>query len=300
MTIVPEIRQVRYSAMTHIPSGWYDDPEDPSQHRYWNGEAWTDDKAPKVSPAAARPQASSITGEGIQLVKEHWTGLLAFFAIMVVLWILSGIVAFAALVIDSSRPGEFGSGIWFPISLVAIAVIAALDALLVLGSGTIHLAAAQAGQAKTTKESFGLAWGRFPLWTARSLLWLPISAAVPTLIIFLADAVSLFLLLLFIPLVIFVCSYLHIAIAAFFLTPRDVAPVRHVISLLNGRWGFVAKKSFLPNLTLVGVLSLSLIPFGGFVVLPGIYMLSTAFSVSLYSLVGGQVAQDIQPTEPSI
>ncbi len=31
------------------PSGWYPDPEDSSQQRYWDGSAWTDHRAPATS-----------------------------------------------------------------------------------------------------------------------------------------------------------------------------------------------------------------------------------------------------------
>jgi len=32
------------------PSGWYDDPQDPSQLRYWDGVAWSSHVSPRVSP----------------------------------------------------------------------------------------------------------------------------------------------------------------------------------------------------------------------------------------------------------
>ncbi|MHB8188651.1 MAG: RDD family protein [Dermatophilaceae bacterium] len=59
------------------PSGWYDDPQDPSQLRYWDGVVWSSHVTPKVSPtveqstigmpygvapAAARPPASGSHG----------------------------------------------------------------------------------------------------------------------------------------------------------------------------------------------------------------------------------------------
>ena len=31
-------------------SGWYDDPQDPSQLRYWDGVLWSSNVTPKVSP----------------------------------------------------------------------------------------------------------------------------------------------------------------------------------------------------------------------------------------------------------
>jgi uncharacterized RDD family membrane protein YckC len=59
------------------PSGWYDDPQDPSQLRYWDGVVWSSHVTPKISPtveqsnigmpygvtpAAARAQASGSQG----------------------------------------------------------------------------------------------------------------------------------------------------------------------------------------------------------------------------------------------
>ena len=59
------------------PSGWYDDPQDPSQLRYWDGVVWSSHVTPKVSPtveqshigmpygvtpASARPQSPGSRG----------------------------------------------------------------------------------------------------------------------------------------------------------------------------------------------------------------------------------------------
>jgi uncharacterized RDD family membrane protein YckC len=59
------------------PSGWYDDPQDPSQLRYWDGVVWSSHVSPKISPtvqqstigmpygvipSAARPQADGTHG----------------------------------------------------------------------------------------------------------------------------------------------------------------------------------------------------------------------------------------------
>jgi uncharacterized RDD family membrane protein YckC len=59
------------------PAGWYDDPKDPSQLRYWDGVVWSSHVSPKVSPtleqstigmpygvipASARPQTPGSQG----------------------------------------------------------------------------------------------------------------------------------------------------------------------------------------------------------------------------------------------
>src|ERR1035437_2959730 len=59
------------------PAGWYDDPQDASQLRYWDGVVWSEHVSPKISPtvgqstiglpygvipASARPQSSGSQG----------------------------------------------------------------------------------------------------------------------------------------------------------------------------------------------------------------------------------------------
>ncbi|MEP7035751.1 MAG: RDD family protein [Actinomycetota bacterium] len=69
-------------------SGWYDDPQDPSQLRYWDGVIWSSHVTPKVSPtveasnigmpynvapAGSRPRASGSQGaEGPEQGSGQW------------------------------------------------------------------------------------------------------------------------------------------------------------------------------------------------------------------------------------
>jgi uncharacterized RDD family membrane protein YckC len=71
------------------PSGWYDDPQDPSQLRYWDGVVWTSHISPKVSPtveqstigmpygvipASARPQSPGSHGaQGVRTAQDTST-----------------------------------------------------------------------------------------------------------------------------------------------------------------------------------------------------------------------------------
>ena len=41
------------------PADWYIDPEDSSQHRYWNGVAWTEHRSPRSGAPAAGPTATA-------------------------------------------------------------------------------------------------------------------------------------------------------------------------------------------------------------------------------------------------
>jgi uncharacterized RDD family membrane protein YckC len=39
------------------PAGWYDDPQDPAQQRYWDGAAWSGHLRPRQQPQQAQPTA---------------------------------------------------------------------------------------------------------------------------------------------------------------------------------------------------------------------------------------------------
>gem|GEM_PF-1182054 len=41
------------------PAAWYDDPDDPTQLRYWDGQAWTDHRSPKVADATPADAAAT-------------------------------------------------------------------------------------------------------------------------------------------------------------------------------------------------------------------------------------------------
>jgi hypothetical protein len=49
------------------PAGWYPDPENPTQERYWDGATWTQNVAP-VSPCANTPQVPTSPGNTPQPV----------------------------------------------------------------------------------------------------------------------------------------------------------------------------------------------------------------------------------------
>lgn len=46
------------------PPGWYPDPSNPSQQRYWDGTAWTDASAPATPAAPGVPGAPQQAGYG--------------------------------------------------------------------------------------------------------------------------------------------------------------------------------------------------------------------------------------------
>lgn len=45
--------------MNGTPAGWYDDPGQPGQQRYWDGSAWTEHRAPGAQAAPTPPPATA-------------------------------------------------------------------------------------------------------------------------------------------------------------------------------------------------------------------------------------------------
>jgi uncharacterized RDD family membrane protein YckC len=54
--------QVGKTSPVSFPAGWYDDPEDPTQQRYWDGSAWTDQRRAHDGPPPYQGQFGQPTG----------------------------------------------------------------------------------------------------------------------------------------------------------------------------------------------------------------------------------------------
>ena len=50
------------NAPTTAPAGWYQDPQDPTTRRYWDGFAWTDSRAPVERPTNNMAIAAFVIG----------------------------------------------------------------------------------------------------------------------------------------------------------------------------------------------------------------------------------------------
>ena len=58
------------------PPGWYADPNQPGQQRYWDGNAWTEHVAPAGGPPTGAPPAGGFgpPGAGFQTVGQRTPG----------------------------------------------------------------------------------------------------------------------------------------------------------------------------------------------------------------------------------
>lgn len=53
------------------PADWYTDPEDDRQYRYWDGESWTEHRAPRRFDNKPRPTGELIR-DSASMIRRHW------------------------------------------------------------------------------------------------------------------------------------------------------------------------------------------------------------------------------------
>ena len=51
--------------MTQTPAGWFADPQDPTQFRYWDGAAWTDHRSPRGTGGDQLTRAADDLADGL-------------------------------------------------------------------------------------------------------------------------------------------------------------------------------------------------------------------------------------------
>lgn len=103
------------------PAGWHDDPHDPTSFRYWDGSAWTAQRAPKFTPAPPGPAPGLAA-----TVRSTWEApriLVAAGATAVILGSLMPWVSVSTGFGSISKNGIEGDGV---ISLIAGAAVLVL------------------------------------------------------------------------------------------------------------------------------------------------------------------------------
>lgn len=66
------------------PAGWNTDPDDPSQYRYWDGDNWTEHRAPKDLEKPPPPGGAPSPGQGPDAAEEKRKAALGFVIIGVI------------------------------------------------------------------------------------------------------------------------------------------------------------------------------------------------------------------------
>lgn len=274
--------------MTLPPAGWYDDPEHPTQYRYWDGDTWTPHRAPKTVPASPGNEGpSGIIGWGWDLLVRNWVTLLVIavitFAVMAVLFAVAAVAASSALdpglfdIVDRiSEPGfdptndpaddafidsiEFDPSIGVLAAIAVAAIAAAIAGGLAWATATLRVASVNAGTPLAGGECFALALRRLPRWVGIYLLWMLVAVLclVPVVLVFaVAITAAPPLLILLVPgligAVIYAWPYGHLAATALVLAPVGDPPFRRLVALVRPRWGAVAVRVLLLNLVLLAL-----------------------------------------------
>ncbi|GJM38569.1 MAG: hypothetical protein DHS20C19_19360 [Acidimicrobiales bacterium] len=304
--------------MTEIPAGWYDDPENATQFRYWDGTVWTDHRAPKaIKPSMANADATAVISRGFDLLKETWTRQLAIAALAMIGMVTGGAMAVAGFVsgldpnpfdiIDRvTQPGfdadrfpedqAYLDSITFdwaigPLVLMIVgALIAYATVMIGFAVATVFVGAHNRGTERSLGESFSYAIRRVPRWVGIVLLWGLVSslalAALVGLHILLIAVSTAFLVLLIpidIALMIYAWPYGAMAGVTLILSPRDRGPFRRTVDLVKPRWPGIAGRVLLVNLVVFGLNFASnivaLVPILGLVV-----VLVMAFAIYGYQI----------------
>ena len=97
--------------------GWYDDPNDPNTRRYWDGQAWTDSRTPKVMAPAVPPVGSVEKAQAAD-------------GIIIAGYIFAVLFPFVGFFIGLSQINKNRHGIW----VVVVSVIAFIVWLAIITS----------------------------------------------------------------------------------------------------------------------------------------------------------------------
>lgn len=107
-------------AMTTTPAGWYQDPQDPSLQRYWDGSTWTQHTAPAAtvvaSPELATGPNSALhyivpVGRSWQSVAAPYLGLFSLVPIPVLSALVGGgAITLGVVALRNAKKGGHGSG----------------------------------------------------------------------------------------------------------------------------------------------------------------------------------------------
>ncbi|MEM8706646.1 MAG: DUF2510 domain-containing protein [Actinomycetota bacterium] len=274
--------------MSDVPSGWYDDPEDPSGYRYWDGTQWTEHRSPKSlggrgpSPSTSSDPLGELLSNTLQLLTSTWRGLAVTGAVMAAVTIVSlGLVA--VLANDALDPGIFdivsrvtepgfspqlddsdqafldditfepGAGFWI------VAITAGLTSLVVsylgLAVATLHLASARAGATTSIGRCLRLAVSRVPRWIGISLLWflgylgmVLVAAFVFIALALIAGPLVLLPVLAVVPFFIWLYPTIWLMFTALLVGRRERPPFRTTLGLVRSGWGRAALPVLVINL----------------------------------------------------
>jgi len=313
--------------MTEVPAGWYDDPEDPQQFRYWDGTEWSDHRSPKsAAPTGDSAGAWSVVGTAVRLAGRNWRELVILAVPVVLVSVLATVLLLSAidaaldpnladiqerLTEPSFDPFDDAEGTAY-IESISISVdagtavrIAAGILLFTVGGVaatsilTVFLAAAHRSRALELSAVVRLGLSRLPRVIGVYLLWmLGLTALLlPLLAVTLVAPLSLILTIpaAFAAMIYFYPTIL-LSFTALLIGDQTRPPLRSTFALIRPQWGRVAIRVLVLSIALVGVslaASLGSAPFNATSIWAGFLVSSLLQAVqTVLAAAGGIVVYD--------
>ena len=252
-------------------AGWFDDPEHPSQYRYWDGNEWTAHRSPKQSPPPP-PTSSSIPTSATETVSaaftlfgQHWVSLLGLAAIAM-LGFAAAAVAFVIGLVLSFEGSNTLTGpdfVFSPIAVVLwiVAAVGYLGVFAVMGPAfQARIEAGRIGQSTSVGACIGFGtrnWKR-TLWRS-VLLMLTFFASYLVLIPFVLLAIVLGALGVFVAIVlgfawfVAVIPALTLATAGVGIAPTGANVISQALSAARKDWALVSGAFYLAYLVVIGL-----------------------------------------------
>ena len=149
------------------PAGWYPDPQNPGQQRYWDGSAWT----AAAPPASSAPDLPPVAGQTTS------TNAIVALVLAILSWVVCPIIAaVVALVLAHSSDKEIkasggtvvGSGLNTATRIIAwinigVSIVAGIVVALLAAAGVIFGANVAATLDPSINTRTGLADGQYAL-----------------------------------------------------------------------------------------------------------------------------------------
>ena len=257
-------------------AGWFDDPEHPSQYRYWDGNEWTAHRSPKQSPPPP-PTSSSIPTSATETVSaaftlfgQHWVSLLGLAAIAM-LGFAAAAVAFVIGLILSFEGSNTLTGpdfVFSPIGVVLwiVAAVGYLGVFTVMGPAfQARIEAGRIGQSTSVGACIGFGtrnWKR-TLWRS-VLLMLTFFASylvlIPVVLLAIVlGALGVGALGVFVAIVlgfawfVAVIPALTLATAGVGIAPTGANVISQALSAARKDWALVSGAFYLAYLVVIGL-----------------------------------------------
>ena len=252
-------------------AGWYDDPEHPSQYRYWDGNEWTAHRSPKQTPpplatsSSIPTSATETVSVAFTLFGQQWSGLLGLAAIATLGFAAAAVAVVIGLILsfeDSNTLTE-PDFVFDPIGLALWIVAAAccLGVFVVMGPAFhTRIEAGRLGQSASVGTCIGFGTRNWKRTLSRSLLLMLASFAtylvlVPLLLL----GVALGALGVFVAIVLCfawlgaVIPALTLATAGVGIAPSGVNVISRALGAARKDWALVSGAFYLAYLVVIGL-----------------------------------------------